>query len=96
MPVYRGDLALSENGLGAVLFNVNPAEAVKAFRRAIALQEKLVADSPSVVDYQSDLAASHGNLVGLEGHRSLSGGRKRVVPGHRGAGEVGVPMAHET
>ena len=34
----------------------------KQYRRAIALQEKLAADSPSVPEYRSDLATSHLDL----------------------------------
>jgi eukaryotic-like serine/threonine-protein kinase len=46
-------------------------EAASAFRRALDLQEKLVADFPGVPAYRRDLANSHNNLGALwadEGH----------------------------
>ena len=42
-----------------------PAEAEQVYRRAIALFEKLVAESPSVPDYQNGLASSNARLASL-------------------------------
>jgi len=58
-------LASSLDNLSQLLPAVNGSEAELTFRRVISLREKLVADSPSVRDYQQRLAMSEANLADL-------------------------------
>ena len=91
MPQYQSDLAVSHANLGEVLKKTgHHAEAEQAYRQAIALQEKLVAESPSVPQYRSDLASNYANLGNLLrdlGRRAEA--EQAVPPGHRAGGEAG-------
>jgi tetratricopeptide (TPR) repeat protein len=60
----QAELGSTHNDLGLVLRSAGrPAGAEKAFRRALAIQEKLVADHPKVADYRSALGGSLHNLA---------------------------------
>ncbi len=62
MPLYREEQAASWHSLGYVRQAAGRQEdAEKAYDRALAVEEKLVADYPTVPDYQYDLAASYTN-----------------------------------
>ena len=72
MPAYRRDLALGLDNLGTRLrdnlFTKNLGErpeAEAAFRRALAIEEKLAADFPAVPGYRFELANSHNGLGNL-------------------------------
>jgi tetratricopeptide (TPR) repeat protein len=66
LPVYREELAETYNNLGILLGGLGelsrPGEAETAHRQALAIQEKLVTEFPSVPRYRGILAVSHGSL----------------------------------
>ncbi len=60
----RSDLALSYNNLAAILGHLSKdADAIAAYRQAVGIQEQLVRQAPSVVQYRSDLAITWNNLA---------------------------------
>jgi tetratricopeptide (TPR) repeat protein len=63
MPEIRKELAVSHNSLGLVLEDLGqwPA-AEQAYRRALDIQEKLVAEVPNVSEYRLDLAGTRVNF----------------------------------
>jgi tetratricopeptide (TPR) repeat protein len=64
--VYRQELATSHHNLGVLLAALGEQVAARqAYRRALDLQEKLVADSPAVPAYRQELAKSHHSLGDL-------------------------------
>ena len=63
MPGYRWLLARTANNLGVLLEAVKQhAEAETVLRRALALQEELVASFPHIPTYRQELASIHNNL----------------------------------
>jgi eukaryotic-like serine/threonine-protein kinase len=60
----RRDLAATINRIGAVLWYMGkPASEMEAeFRTAIAIQQKLVDDNPTVTEFRNRVAMSHNNL----------------------------------
>src|SRR5207248_7660369 len=65
-PQYRESLARAANGLGLLLKESSRSqEAEKMLRRAIALREKLIEESPQTLESRRQLAQSLVNLGGL-------------------------------
>jgi tetratricopeptide (TPR) repeat protein len=63
-PPYRQPLAACYVELGIALSDIHrPKEAEAVHRKALAIQEQLVADSPKVPDYQNGLAGTLVNLA---------------------------------
>ena len=63
MKEYRKDLGRGHNNLGILLAGLGKGpEAEGQFRKALAIEETLIADFPAVPDYRKDLAGSHYNL----------------------------------
>jgi tetratricopeptide (TPR) repeat protein len=59
----RAVLAQSHSTIAVLLMETGkPAEALEAFQKALAIQQKLADANPAVADYQSDLALSHNNI----------------------------------
>jgi tetratricopeptide (TPR) repeat protein len=59
----RAVLAKSYNTIAVLLMETGkPAEALQAFQKALAIQQKLADAHPAVAGYQSDLALSHNNI----------------------------------
>ena len=69
---YESDLASSHQGIGALLRATgHPADALESYRRALAIQERLVRDNPTVTEYPYELVLSHkaiGALLSATGH----------------------------
>jgi tetratricopeptide (TPR) repeat protein len=63
VPDYLRELAESHHNLGSLLaeFRKGP-EAEQQYRKALAMEEKLVAQFPAVPQYRVDLAGSHNRL----------------------------------
>jgi tetratricopeptide (TPR) repeat protein len=68
---FRQELAWAHNNLGRLLVEKKKdyTEAAKFYAVALALQKQLVADLPSVSDYQNDLATTLVNIAILHNHR---------------------------
>jgi tetratricopeptide (TPR) repeat protein len=63
VPVYRSDLAKTQNNLGRLLRPLKElGEAEQACRAAIALQSELVAEFPQILEYRHDLSRHFNNL----------------------------------
>jgi tetratricopeptide (TPR) repeat protein len=73
-PENRVSLALTHNNLGHVLQKLGRREAMESFRKAQALQEKLVADFPATLRYAQDLAMSYNNIGDLLNAKGVSWG----------------------
>jgi tetratricopeptide (TPR) repeat protein len=70
MHAYRGELALSETGLGDLLVGLGKSdEAEKAYRQALALREKLAGDFPAMPEYRVQVADSCINIGNLRRDR---------------------------
>jgi tetratricopeptide (TPR) repeat protein len=66
VPAYRHQLANIHGNLGVLLAGLGKGpEAERQYRQALALQEKLAADSPAVPQHQIDLGGSCCNLGNL-------------------------------
>jgi tetratricopeptide (TPR) repeat protein len=62
-PKYRQNLAKSHHNLGLVLSGLgNQPEAEEHYRKALAIQEKLLSEFPAIPEYRQDLARSHHSL----------------------------------
>lgn len=62
---FKADLADSHYGIGVLLSDSKPGEAIQAYEAARGIQQKLVEANPSVAEFQADLAASHNSIGSL-------------------------------
>jgi tetratricopeptide (TPR) repeat protein len=59
----RAALGQCYNGVGVALANLGkPAEALSAYRNALAIRQKLAEANPEVASYQNDLSSSYNNM----------------------------------
>src|SRR5262249_48051264 len=74
VPLYRVDLGNCLHGLGTLLEDTpRKPEAETAYREALAVQERLVADFPKVPEYLGDLASTMNGLAELaRGRKDLT------------------------
>jgi tetratricopeptide (TPR) repeat protein len=62
----RAVLAQSHHNIGILLTEARkPAEALAAYRKAVAIRQKLVDANPGVPDFRRDLAHSHNNIAAV-------------------------------
>ncbi len=89
----RHDLATALSKVGLISGSTGSAsDAVAAYQLALALREKLAAEYPNVVEYQSDLAASYDNLGGQQ---LQTGDRKSALLSYQRALAIGETLAAE-
>jgi hypothetical protein len=77
VPQYRRELAGTHNNMGNLLqITGRAADAEKAYRQALQLQERLVAEHPQVPEYRQDLASAHAQQPGPGAARHRWSGRR--------------------
>ena len=83
-PMFRQELALCYHHFCEALGNSVPAEVEGYYRRAVALQGRLVADFPDVPEYRADLARTDIDLgAWLWDHKQAEKGEPMVRQGLR-------------
>ena len=95
IPELRRKLAQSHTGLGDLLAGLGKRpEAEEPFRKALAIQEKLVAEFPTVPEYRKDLALQPqqpGGSAERRGEAAGGGGAVSESPGDPGEAGRGIP-----
>ncbi len=77
LPDYKRDQARTLNNLGLALQFIKPQGAVTTLRRAVAMNQELVANFPAVPSHQRELARTCNNLAGVPGGLSREDAEKK-------------------